>query len=236
MTEEMTTVAAMNSALDLALDRDPKVVLLGEDIADPSGGVFKVTKGLSTKHGPHRVRDPDQRARITRLGYVGGDGDQPWLIGEHVGQARRRHVAHRDKPDRRHGVRQCFCGAIGDDVDRNVGEYRPEATQCGFGDENFDDEVASHRRLNEVRALGEEACGTAPSDVAVQFDRRRHAVGALGERQAASPDGALTSLGSAPFATSTSAVNAAASLTAISARILRSTSTPAALSPWMSRL
>ena len=54
---EMTTAVAMNSALDLALATDPKVILLGEDIADPSGGVFKVTKGLSTRHGPQRVRD-----------------------------------------------------------------------------------------------------------------------------------------------------------------------------------
>jgi acetoin:2,6-dichlorophenolindophenol oxidoreductase subunit beta len=54
---EMTTAVAMNSALDVALAADPKVLLLGEDIADPSGGVFKVTKGLSTKHGAHRVRD-----------------------------------------------------------------------------------------------------------------------------------------------------------------------------------
>ena len=35
---------------------DDTVILLGEDIADPSGGVFKVTKGLSTKYGTHRVR------------------------------------------------------------------------------------------------------------------------------------------------------------------------------------
>src|SRR5256885_5166189 len=55
---EMTTAVALNSALDEALAADPKVLLLGEDIADPSGGVFKVTKGLSTKHGTARVRDP----------------------------------------------------------------------------------------------------------------------------------------------------------------------------------
>jgi pyruvate/2-oxoglutarate/acetoin dehydrogenase E1 component len=48
--------AALNQALDLALATDPKVVLLGEDIADPAGGVFKVTRGLSTKYGVHRVR------------------------------------------------------------------------------------------------------------------------------------------------------------------------------------
>lgn len=55
-TEKMSAAVAMNSALDLAMAKDPKVVLLGEDIADPMGGVFKVTKGLSTKYGKDRVR------------------------------------------------------------------------------------------------------------------------------------------------------------------------------------
>lgn len=55
-TAPMTMVAAIQSALDLAMERDPKVILLGEDIADPAGGVFKTTKGLSTKYGTHRVR------------------------------------------------------------------------------------------------------------------------------------------------------------------------------------
>ncbi len=55
-TEAMTAANALNLALDEALARDPKVILLGEDIADPAGGVFKVTKGLSTKHGNDRVR------------------------------------------------------------------------------------------------------------------------------------------------------------------------------------
>ena len=47
---------AINQALDVAMGLDPKVFLLGEDIAEPSGGVYKVTKGLSTKYGTHRVR------------------------------------------------------------------------------------------------------------------------------------------------------------------------------------
>lgn len=55
-TTTMTAVAAMNSALDGAMARDDRVILLGEDIADPAGGVFKVTKGLSTKYGTQRVR------------------------------------------------------------------------------------------------------------------------------------------------------------------------------------
>ncbi len=46
----------------------------------------------------------------------------------------------------------------------------------------------------------------------------------------------FTSDGRFCFATSASEVNAAASFTASSARILRSTSTPAALMPWMKRL
>lgn len=55
-TAKMSAAVAMNSALDHALANDPRVVLLGEDIADPAGGVFKVTKGLSTKYGTDRVR------------------------------------------------------------------------------------------------------------------------------------------------------------------------------------
>ena len=48
---------AYRLALDEALGSDPSVFLLGEDIADEEGGgIFKVTKGLSTKYGKHRVR------------------------------------------------------------------------------------------------------------------------------------------------------------------------------------
>jgi pyruvate dehydrogenase E1 component beta subunit/2-oxoisovalerate dehydrogenase E1 component len=47
---------ALNEAMDLALALDPKVILMGEDVADPAGGVFKVSKGLSNKHGADRVR------------------------------------------------------------------------------------------------------------------------------------------------------------------------------------
>jgi pyruvate dehydrogenase E1 component beta subunit len=47
---------ALNDALDVALGLDPRVFLLGEDIADPGGGVYRVTKGLSTKYGDGRVR------------------------------------------------------------------------------------------------------------------------------------------------------------------------------------
>src|SRR5689334_23450769 len=101
---------------------------------------------------------------------------------------------------------------------RRVSEHGSEPAHRRFGGKHFEDESAPQRRLDEVGSFGEKACGAASSDVAVQFDRGRHPCGALGERQAASPEGALTSSGSAPLATSTSAVKAAGSLTAISAR------------------
>jgi pyruvate/2-oxoglutarate/acetoin dehydrogenase E1 component len=48
---------ACNLALDQALESDPRVFLIGEDITDRSGGSFKVTKGLTKKYGSDRVRD-----------------------------------------------------------------------------------------------------------------------------------------------------------------------------------
>jgi pyruvate/2-oxoglutarate/acetoin dehydrogenase E1 component len=48
---------ALTMALDQALAADPSVVLIGEDLADPAGGISQVTKGLSTTHGLDRVRD-----------------------------------------------------------------------------------------------------------------------------------------------------------------------------------
>ncbi len=52
----ITFSAAVAEALDVALARDERVVLFGEDVADPAGGVVKVTMGLSTKYGSERVR------------------------------------------------------------------------------------------------------------------------------------------------------------------------------------
>ncbi|MWA03216.1 alpha-ketoacid dehydrogenase subunit beta [Actinomadura sp. LD22] len=52
----MTMAAAINSAFHLAMEADDKIVVLGEDVAEPIGGVFKTSKGLSTKFGTSRVR------------------------------------------------------------------------------------------------------------------------------------------------------------------------------------
>lgn len=56
-TRSLTVLEAVKEALDQALEHDPRVFLLGEDIADPGGGVVGVTAGLSTKHGEERVID-----------------------------------------------------------------------------------------------------------------------------------------------------------------------------------
>lgn len=53
---QLPMAAAVNQAMDYALATYPEVILLGEDIADPGGGVYKATMGLSTKYGTERVR------------------------------------------------------------------------------------------------------------------------------------------------------------------------------------
>ncbi|MGX4688108.1 alpha-ketoacid dehydrogenase subunit beta [Streptomyces sp. JNUCC 63] len=52
----MTMAAAINSGFHCAMEADDKIVVLGEDVAEPIGGVFKTSKGLSTRFGEHRVR------------------------------------------------------------------------------------------------------------------------------------------------------------------------------------
>ena len=51
----MIAARAMGDALRAALKSDERVILLGEDLVDPYGGAFKVTRGLSTDF-PGRVR------------------------------------------------------------------------------------------------------------------------------------------------------------------------------------
>lgn len=57
MTPAGTFSDAVCQALELAMEADPSVLLLGEDIEDPIGGVMKGTRGLSTKYGRERVRN-----------------------------------------------------------------------------------------------------------------------------------------------------------------------------------
>ena len=53
---EMTYRAAVAAGIAQEMERDPSVVLIGEDVG-AAGGVFKLTEGLFERFGPGRVRD-----------------------------------------------------------------------------------------------------------------------------------------------------------------------------------
>jgi 2-oxoisovalerate dehydrogenase E1 component len=59
-------VDAINHALHEEMDRNDKIYIFGEDVADGKGGVFTATKGLSTAFGDDRVfNSPLAEASIT---------------------------------------------------------------------------------------------------------------------------------------------------------------------------
>jgi pyruvate dehydrogenase E1 component beta subunit len=53
---ELTYRGAIAAGIAQEMDRDPTVVLIGEDVG-AAGGVFKLTEGLFDRFGPDRVRD-----------------------------------------------------------------------------------------------------------------------------------------------------------------------------------
>lgn len=74
----MNMIQAINSAMDVALERDRAVTVFGQDVGY-FGGVFRATDGLQGRHGASRVFD----APITEAGIVavavgmGAYGKQP---------------------------------------------------------------------------------------------------------------------------------------------------------------
>ncbi len=62
----MTMIQALRSAMDVMLERDPDVVVFGEDVGY-FGGVFRCTEGLQKKYGTSRVFDTP----ISEGGIVG---------------------------------------------------------------------------------------------------------------------------------------------------------------------
>lgn len=68
MSRTLTYREALNEALREELDRDQRVLLLGEDIGQ-FDGAFRVTKGLLADYGAERVRDtPSAQGTIVGLG------------------------------------------------------------------------------------------------------------------------------------------------------------------------
>ena len=56
----------INKSLDYFLSKHTNNYLIGEDILDPYGGAFKVSKGLSNKYGKQVIATP-----ISESGFVG---------------------------------------------------------------------------------------------------------------------------------------------------------------------
>jgi 2-oxoisovalerate dehydrogenase E1 component beta subunit len=63
---QMTMIQALRSAMDVMLERDPDVVVFGEDVGY-FGGVFRCTEGLQARYGTSRVFDTP----ISEGGIVG---------------------------------------------------------------------------------------------------------------------------------------------------------------------
>jgi len=74
----LTLVEAVRTALARALDEDPTVLVLGEDVGK-DGGVFRATEGLFERFGPERVLDtPLSEALFTGLAVgLGAQGFRP---------------------------------------------------------------------------------------------------------------------------------------------------------------
>lgn len=72
--KQLTIAKAINAGLSRAMEDNPKVMLMGEDIGS-LGGVYRVTEGLKQRFGAHRVLD-------TPLGEAG-------IVGTAVGLAQR---------------------------------------------------------------------------------------------------------------------------------------------------
>ncbi|HEY1213044.1 MAG TPA: dehydrogenase E1 component subunit alpha/beta [Bryobacteraceae bacterium] len=68
--EPITFIDAINHGLREEMQRNPRIVMWGEDIADPKGGVFGVTRGLRDMFGDRVNNSPLAEASIT--GVAGG--------------------------------------------------------------------------------------------------------------------------------------------------------------------
>ncbi|MGB2896478.1 MAG: transketolase C-terminal domain-containing protein [Anaerolineales bacterium] len=65
----MTTILeSLNRGLRTCLEESDRVYVIGEDVLDPYGGAFKVTRGLSTDYPEHLITTPVSEAGIVGVG------------------------------------------------------------------------------------------------------------------------------------------------------------------------
>ncbi len=67
MNKQISYLQSINTALRECLKNDERIVVIGEDLRDPYGGAFKVTKGLSTQFPDRVLNTPISEASITGL-------------------------------------------------------------------------------------------------------------------------------------------------------------------------
>jgi len=63
----MKYIDSLKESLDKILKRNNRIILLGEDIGDPYGGAFKVTKGLSSKYPEQIISTPMSESALTGI-------------------------------------------------------------------------------------------------------------------------------------------------------------------------
>jgi pyruvate/2-oxoglutarate/acetoin dehydrogenase E1 component len=66
LTDMTTVLESLNRSLHRSLGDDKRIIVIGEDILDPYGGAFKVTRGLSEKYPDQVISTP-----ISEAGIVG---------------------------------------------------------------------------------------------------------------------------------------------------------------------
>ena len=64
---QMSIREAINQTLHQEMERDERVIVLGEDVASDQGGVYGITDGLPAKFGLHRQGWSIHRSPSLRL-------------------------------------------------------------------------------------------------------------------------------------------------------------------------
>ncbi len=64
---EVSYINAISDGLRVAMQSDPNVLIMGEDVGGSFGGAFKVTKGFAEEFGDQRVKNMP----MTELGFIG---------------------------------------------------------------------------------------------------------------------------------------------------------------------
>jgi pyruvate/2-oxoglutarate/acetoin dehydrogenase E1 component len=106
---ELTLVEAVNDCFHVELERDPEVMVMGEDVGR-AGGVFRATAGLRDRFGPDRCVD-------TPLAEAG-------ILGSAIGLCM---AGFRPVCEMQYDA---FSYPCLDQLITHVGRYRPRPTTC----------------------------------------------------------------------------------------------------------